>query len=87
MTQEEIENRLREMEIDLIRLDTVTENTANNLNRLAEIGLGIGETVPELAENQKKTDETLAILGRVMVTLTETLNRFIRGQHNGDQPR
>lgn len=86
MTQEEIEHRLRQMEIDLIRLETVTENTAKNLDRLAGIVFGLGESVAGLAEKQKETDEALAILAKAMANLTETVNRFVRGQHNGDQP-
>jgi CRISPR/Cas system CSM-associated protein Csm2 small subunit len=79
MTQEEIEHRLKQMEIDLIRLDAVTEDTANKLNRLAGI-------VSDLAENQKKTDEIVANLGKAVFKLAETVDRFVRGQRNGDQP-
>lgn len=87
VNQEEIENRLRQIEVDLIRLDAVTENTANTVDRLAGIVLGLGEKVSGLAEKQKQTDETVAILAKSMVSLTESLNRFIGGQHNGDRPR
>jgi len=80
MTQEEIENRLRQMEVDLIRLDSVTQNTAKNLDRLADI-------VSKLAEKQKETDETVAILAKALVSLTETVNGFMRRQHNADQPQ
>ena len=86
MTDEEIRNRMKQMEVDLIRLDAVTENTAKNLDRLTDIVSRLGERVSGLDEIQKETDETLAILAKAMVNLTETVDRFIRGQHNGDQP-
>jgi tRNA A37 N6-isopentenylltransferase MiaA len=87
MTEEEIEHRLKQMEVDLIRLEAVTENTGKKLDRLAEIVYGTGETASGLAETHRKTDETLAMLAKAMASLNETVDRYLCRQRNGELPR